>query len=222
MPALTDPSQQRSSDQVLVNPVAVKAAAINPPLRLGVMASGNGTNFEALARAINVGRLSAEIRLLVVNNPGCGAEQRAQALGIACAVVDHKRFDSREALDRDLVRRFQTAEVEAVVMAGWMRIVTMELIGAFQGRLLNIHPSLLPSFRGMDGVGQALRAGVRISGCTVHLVTEELDAGPVIMQAAVPVHAEDDHRSLARRIQKQEHRILPEAVMLAAQAWRQG
>ena len=222
MPALTDPSQQRSSDQVLVNPVAESAPAMSPPLRLGVMASGNGTNFEALARAISAGRLSAEIRLLVVNNPGCGAEQRAQALGIDCAVVDHRCFDTREELDRDLVRRFQNEEVEAVVMAGWMRIVTTELIQAFPERLLNIHPSILPSFRGLDGVGQALRAGVRISGCTVHLVSEELDAGPVIMQAAVPVHAEDDHRSLARRIQEQEHRILPEAVMLAAQSWRQG
>ena len=220
MPALTDPSQQESSDHVLVNPGAGNAAAVNPPLRLGVMASGNGTNFEALARAMSAGRLSAEIRLLVVNNPGCGAEQRARALGIACAVVDHRRFDRREALDRELVRRFQAAEVEAVVMAGWMRIVTAELIEAFPGRLLNIHPSLLPSFRGLDGVGQALQAGVRISGCTVHLVTEDLDAGPVIMQAAVPVHAQDDHDSLSRRIQQQEHRILPEAVMLAAQAWR--
>ena len=222
MPALTDPSQQNSSDHVLVNPGAGNAAAMNPPLRLGVMASGNGTNFEALARAMSAGRLSAEIRLLVVNNPGCGAEQRAEALGIACAVVDHRCFDRREALDRELVRRFQAAEVEAVVMAGWMRIVTAELIQAFPGRLMNIHPSLLPSFRGLDGVGQALQAGVRISGCTVHLVTEELDAGPVIMQAAVPVHAEDDHDSLARRIQQQEHRILPEAVMLAAHGWRQG
>ena len=160
---------------------------------------------EALAHAI-ARAASAEIRLLVVNNPGCGAEQRAQNLGIACAVVDHRGCDTREALDRELVRRFQAAEVEAVVMAGWMRIVTAELIQAFPGRLLNIHPSLLPSFRGLDGVGQALQAGVRISGCTVHLVTEDLDAGPVIMQAAVPVHAED-HDSLVCT-QQQEHRIL--------------
>ena len=171
----------------------------------------------------SAGRLSAEIRLLVVNNPGCGAEQRARALGLpARGEPSPDVLTNRESLDRELVRRFQAAEVEAVVMAGWMRIVTAELIQAFLGRLLNIHPSLLPSFRGLDAIGQALAAGVKVSGCTVHLVTEELDAGPVIMQAAVPVHAEDDHDSLARRIQQQEHRILPEAVMLAAHAWRQG
>ena len=107
-------------------------------------------------------------------------------------------------------------------MAGWMRIVTNELIQAFPDRLINIHPSLLPSFRGLDGVGQALKAGVRLAGCTVHLVTEDLDAGPILVQAAVPVLDTDSHDSLSRRIQQQEHRILPAGLMLAADRWRQG
>ena len=107
-------------------------------------------------------------------------------------------------------------------MAGWMRIVTPVLIQAFPGRLVNVHPSLLPSFRGLDAVGQALASGVTISGCTVHLVTEELDAGPILAQAAVPVLDKDDHASLAARIQRQEHRVLPQAVLRAGLRWRQG
>ncbi len=186
------------------------------------MASGNGSNFEALATAIRDRRINAEIALLVVNNPGCGAQHRAERLGIPWQLINHREYDSRTALDRDLVDRFRTAEVEGIVMAGWMRIVTGELIKAFPDRLINIHPSLLPSFRGLDGVGQALKAGVRLAGCTVHLVTEDLDAGPILVQAAVPVLETDDHDSLSKRIQLQEHRILPSGLMLAAQRWRQG
>jgi phosphoribosylglycinamide formyltransferase-1 len=120
-------------------------------------------------------------------------------------------------LDRALVRAFDAAAVDLVVMAGWMRVVTPTLIGAFPDRLINIHPSLLPSFRGLDAVGQALAAGVRLAGCTAHLVSEEVDAGKILVQAAVPVLNGDDHGSLSRRIQVQEHRILPLAVALAAQ-----
>jgi phosphoribosylglycinamide formyltransferase-1 len=186
------------------------------------MASGNGTNFEALVRAIAAGELCAEIPLLVVNNPGCGAQQRAERHGVPCTVLDHRVLRDRLDLDRELVRRFGDASVEGIVMAGWMRIVTPVLIQAFPGRLLNVHPSLLPSFRGLDAVGQALASGVTISGCTVHLVTEELDAGPILAQAAVPVLETDDHASLAARIRRQEHRVLPQAVLRAGLRWRQG
>lgn len=186
------------------------------------MASGNGSNFEAIELAIRRGELSATIRLLVVNNPGCGAQQRAERLGIPCGVVDHRVHRDRRELDRELVRRFRDAGAEAIVMAGWMRIVTDDLIKAYPSRLVNIHPSLLPSFRGLDGVGQALQAGVQISGCTVHLVTEDLDAGPIVAQAAVPVMADDTARSLAERIHREEHRLLPIALMHIGQTWRQG
>lgn len=186
-------------------------------LRLGVMASGAGSNFEALVVACRSGTLPAEVRLLVVNQPDCGARQRAQHLGVPCQLIDHRQHASREALDRALIAAFQQARVDLVVMAGWMRIVTPVLIQAFPDRLINIHPSLLPSFRGMDAVGQALAAGVRLSGCTAHLVSPEVDAGQVLVQAAVPVLTGDDHASLTARIHRQEHRILPLAVQLAAQ-----
>ena len=207
-PALTDTSQHKPDDHA--------------PLRLGLMASGNGSNFEAVARAIEAGSLNAVIKLLVVNNPGCGAQKRAERLGIPCSVVNHRQLTNRESLDRELVRQFQAADVEAIVMAGWMRIVTSVLITGFPDRLVNIHPSLLPSFRGLDAIGQALAAGVKVSGCTVHLVTEELDAGPIVAQSAVPVLPGDDNASLAERIHEQEHRLLPMALTELALRWRQG
>ena len=222
MPAFSDTSHQARSEQALLQPAGCDGPAIDPPLQLGVMASGNGSNFEAMEMAIRRGELSASIRLLVVNNPGCGAQQRAERLGIACSVLDHRVHRDRHDLDRALVGLFRDAGVEAIVMAGWMRIVTDDLVKAYPERLLNIHPSLLPSFRGLDGVGQALRAGVQISGCTVHLVTEELDAGPIVAQAAVPVLTDDTTRSLAERIQRAEHRLLPAALMRIGRTWRQG
>lgn len=186
------------------------------PLRLGVMASGEGTNFEALVEATRGGPLQASVELLVVNQAQCGASRRAERLGIPCRFLDHRAYPSREDLDGALITEFQAAAVDLVVMAGWMRIVTSRLVEAFPDRLLNIHPSLLPSFKGLDAVGQALATGVRISGCSVHLVRPEVDSGPILVQAAVPVEPGDDAASLAQRIHAQEHRILPLAVAIAA------
>ena len=184
------------------------------------MASGSGSNFEALVQASRRGELAAEVALLVVNNAGCGAQQRAERLGIPWQLHDHRSHPSREALDQALTTSFQAAAVDLVVMAGWMRIVTQTLIDAYPERLINIHPSLLPSFRGARAIEQALAAGVRISGCTAHLVSLEVDTGPILVQAAVPVHQNDDATSLAARIHVQEHRILPLAVQLAAERLR--
>jgi len=193
-----------------------------PLLRLGVMASGDGSNFEALVAACREGVLAAEVVLLVVNEASCGARRRAERLGIPCLLLDHRVHPSREALDEALVHAFRQAAADLVVMAGWMRIVTPVLIGAFPDRLLNIHPSLLPSFRGRDGIGAALAAGVTLAGCTAHLVVPEVDAGPILVQAAVPVLPGDDRASLHQRIRVQEHRILPLAVRIAAERLSQG
>lgn len=186
-------------------------------MRLAVMASGAGSNFEALVEATRSGLLQASVALLVVNHAHCGARERAERLGVPCSWIDHRAFGSREELDGALIDTFQGAEVDLVVMAGWMRIVTPRLIEAFPDRLLNLHPSLLPSFRGLDAVGQALSAGVCLTGCTVHLVRPEVDSGPILVQAAVPVLPGDDAQTLAARIHRQEHRILPLGVALAAQ-----
>jgi phosphoribosylglycinamide formyltransferase-1 len=182
------------------------------------MASGEGSNFEALVAACRRGELQADVVLLAVNNADCGALARAQRLGITTELHDHRQHPDRDSLDQALVASFRKAAIDLVVMAGWMRIVTPRLIAAFPERLVNIHPSLLPSFKGLDGVGQALAAGVTLAGCTAHLVNEAVDGGRILVQAAVPVLPGDDHASLSRRIQVQEHRILPLAVALVASA----
>jgi phosphoribosylglycinamide formyltransferase 1 len=214
MPAAADHSDENAGIQW---PLSQPWPAAHPPLRLGVMASGHGSNFEALVASGRHGDLNASVELLVVNQPGCGSIERAERLGISWRLLDHRRFSSREALDGALIEVFGQAQVDLVVMAGWMRIVTPVLIEAFPQRLVNIHPSLLPSFRGVDAIGQALAAGVTLAGCSAHLVTAEVDGGPILAQAAVPVCPGDDHARLAARIQQQEHRILPLAVALAAE-----
>jgi phosphoribosylglycinamide formyltransferase 1 len=189
----------------------------NPdPIKLGIMASGSGSNFAAIAQAIADGQLNAEIKLLIYNNPDAGVLDRAKQFGIPHQLLNHRDYASREALDQAIVATFQAHNVEWVAMAGWMRIVTPVLIDAFPDRLLNIHPSLLPSFRGIRAVEQALTAGVKITGCTVHIVVPEVDAGQIIMQAAVPVLPNDTTDSLQHRIHLQEHVIYPQAIAIAA------
>jgi phosphoribosylglycinamide formyltransferase 1 len=188
---------------------------ISSPVNLGIMASGSGSNFTAIAQAIAEGQLNAEIKLLIYNNPAAAVRDRATDLKIPAQLLDHREFPSREALDGAIVAAFQAQDVEWVVMAGWMRIVTSVLIDAYADRLLNIHPSLLPSFRGIRAVEQALAAGVKITGCTVHLVVPEVDAGRIIMQAAVPVLPDDTVATLQHRIHIQEHAIYPAAIAIA-------
>lgn len=191
-----------------------------PLLRIGVMASGNGTNFEALVTSIQQNKLKAEIPLLIVNNPDCEARKRAIRLGIPCKVINHKDYTSREELDTEIRNQFKAMDVEGIVMAGWMRIVTSNLINAYHLKIVNIHPSILPSFPGVDAVGQAIKAGVKISGCTVHLVTQNVDSGPILVQSAVMISPKENITTLKRKIQLEEHKILPIGVSIAGELWR--
>jgi phosphoribosylglycinamide formyltransferase-1 len=186
------------------------------PLKLGIMASGNGSNFEAVQSAIASNQLNAQIQVLIYNNPEAQAAQRANNWGIPSVLLNHRDFQRREDLDQQIVQTLQQYQVEWVIMAGWMRLVTPILIDAFPRKIINIHPSLLPSFRGVRAVEQAINAGVKITGCTVHLVCLEVDSGPILLQAAVPVLPNDTPETLHARIQVQEHRILPHAIALAA------
>ncbi len=186
------------------------------PLKLGVMASGSGSNFEAVNSAIAKGQLNAQIQVLIYNNPEAKAAVRAANWNIPAVLLNHRDFQRREDLDQQIVYTLRNYEVEWVVMAGWMRLITPVLIDAFPNQIINIHPSLLPSFRGVRAVEQALEAGVKITGCTVHIVCLEVDSGPILLQAAVPVLPDDTSQSLHARIQVQEHRILPQAIALAA------
>jgi phosphoribosylglycinamide formyltransferase 1 len=185
------------------------------PIKLGILASGSGSNFEAIAQAIATHQLAAQVEVMIYNNPDAKARQRAQNHRIPAQLLNHRDYPSREALDRAIADVFHRYGVELVVMAGWMRIVTPVLLNACP-HVLNIHPSLLPSFKGIHAVEQALAAGVKITGCTVHWVVPELDSGPIIIQAAVPVLPEDTADTLHARIQVQEHRIMVDAIALAA------
>jgi phosphoribosylglycinamide formyltransferase-1 len=180
------------------------------------MASGSGSNLEAIARSIEQGNLHAQIQVVLYNNPGAGVAERANRLGLPTVLLNHRHYPSREALDQAIVQALGAHGVDWVVMAGWMRCVTTVLIDAFPRRVLNIHPSLLPSFPGLRAVEQALAAGVKVAGCTVHQVELAVDSGPVVMQAAVPVEPGDTPATLQARIQVQEHRIYPAAIALAA------
>ncbi len=201
----------------LISPqVSLNQMRNSKSLKLGIMASGSGSNFEAIAQSIKDGQLNAKIEVLVYNNPGIKTVARAEKWGVPAVLLNHRTYKRREDLDTAIVEVMRQYEVEMVVMAGWMRIVTPVLINAFPNRLINIHPSLLPSFKGVRAVEQAIAAGVKITGCTVHFVSLEVDSGSILIQAAVPVLPDDTPETLHARIQIQEHQILPQAIALAA------
>jgi phosphoribosylglycinamide formyltransferase 1 len=182
------------------------------PRTIGVLISGRGSNLQALIDAIAEGRLDARIGVVISNRPNAQGLERARQAGIEAIVVDHKAFEARDEFDRALVGELQRRGVRLVCLAGFMRLVGAPLVDAFPNAILNIHPSLLPAFPGVDAQRQALEHGVKISGATVHFVTLELDAGPIVLQAAVPVRADDTPETLSARILIEEHRLYPEAV----------
>ncbi|MBD2594043.1 phosphoribosylglycinamide formyltransferase [Nostoc spongiaeforme FACHB-130] len=201
----------------LVSPhISDRLPSSDTPIKLGILASGNGSNFEAIAQAMENGQINAQIPVLIYNNPGAKAATRAANRGVETVLLNHREYKNRETLDQQIVQTLRQHDVDLVILAGWMRLVTSVLIDAFPNRIINIHPSLLPSFKGLHAVEQALQAKVTITGCTVHLVCLEVDSGPILMQAAVPVLPDDTPETLHARIQIQEHQILPQAIAIAA------
>jgi phosphoribosylglycinamide formyltransferase-1 len=183
--------------------------------------SGRGSNLQALIDAIDSGELDATIAVVISNRQDAAGLDRARAAGIESVVISHRDFASRDDYDRVLAKELRARQVGLVCLAGFMRLVGTELIDAFPSRILNIHPSLLPAFPGLDAQRQAIEHGVRVSGVTVHLVTAELDGGPIVVQRPVPVMPGDTVESLAARILEEEHRAYPEAVqMILAGGWR--
>ena len=187
---------------------------MSQPPAIGVLISGRGSNLQALIEAVQAGRLGASISVVISNKTGAGGLALAQAAGIPTLVLDHRAFGSRDAYDASLATALHEHGATVVCLAGFMRLVGPPLLNAFPNAILNVHPSLLPAFPGVDAQAQALAHGVRVSGATVHLVTGELDAGPIVLQAAVPVLDEDTPAALAERILIEEHRIYPEAVQM--------
>ena len=182
--------------------------------RIGVLLSGRGSNFEALADSISAGRIpNAEIALVLSNREGAPGTERARERGFATRVIPSKGLE-REPYDRLVVAALREANVDLICLAGYMRLLSPFFVAAFPERILNIHPSLLPSFPGLESQKQALEYGVKFAGCTVHFVDENLDAGPIVLQAAVPIEDGDTEGTLSARILKEEHRIYSEAVKI--------
>ena len=186
-------------------------------LRLGVLASGGGSNLQSIIDRCGDGALAGEIALVVSNNPHAGALERARVAGLPWKCIDHRQFAARESFDQAVVASLLEAGVELVVLAGFMRLISQTFLDAFPGRIMNIHPALLPAFPGLHVQRKALEYGARFSGCTVHFVDGGVDTGPVIIQAVVPVLDSDTEDTLAARILKQEHLIYPRAIQLFAE-----
>lgn len=181
---------------------------------LGVLISGRGSNLQAILDAIAEGRLDARVGVVVSNQADAQGLKRAEKAGVPTAVVSHQDYDSREAFDEAVLAQLKNHDVDIVCLAGFMRILSSVLVRGFPSRILNIHPSLLPAFAGLHAQRQAVEHGAKVSGCTVHLVDEELDHGPILLQAPVPVEERDSEESLSARILEQEHKLYPAAIQL--------
>jgi phosphoribosylglycinamide formyltransferase-1 len=187
---------------------------------LGVLISGRGSNLQAIIDAVAGGRLDARIAVVISNRPEAAGLERARRAGIETLVLSHKAYPDRLAYDRVLASTLKERGVTLVCLAGFMRLLSAEFIRAFPNAVLNIHPSLLPAFPGLDAQQQSVAYGVKVSGATVHFVTPELDAGPIVLQAAVTIEDNDTAESLSERILEQEHRIYPEAIgLILAGGW---
>jgi phosphoribosylglycinamide formyltransferase 1 len=187
---------------------------MKPLLRLGVLGSGKGSNFRAIMEAIGMGRLPAEVRIVISDNENSGILTLAREFQVPCLYVHPGRFRTKlePEVEKDIVRRLLEAEVELVVLAGFMRIVKESLLSAFPGKIINIHPSLLPKYPGLEAWKQALIAGEKVTGCTVHYVNSAVDAGEILGQEAVPIFPDDTAESLHARIQRSEHLLLPAVI----------
>ncbi|WP_145980968.1 phosphoribosylglycinamide formyltransferase [Magnetospirillum sp. ME-1] len=185
--------------------------------KVGVLVSGRGSNLQALLDACADPSFPAEIALVISNVPGVYALERAEKAGVPTLTIPHKGFASREAFDAEMDKALRAAGIEIVCLAGFMRLLSTPFAEGWRGRMINIHPALLPSFKGLHTHRRAIEAGVKLHGCTVHLVTPELDDGPILVQKAVPVLAQDDEDTLAARVLEQEHKAYPEALRLLAE-----
>jgi len=185
---------------------------MNSPRRIAIIASGAGSNMDAIAKACEAGTIPATVGLIICNVPGARVLDRAAARALPHCCINHREFSNRESFEDAMLAALHKANIDLVLLAGFMRILTDRFIREFYGSLLNIHPSLLPKYPGLNTHQRALDAGDRVAGATVHFVTPELDAGPTIAQARVEVSLEDDASTLAARVQEQEHRLYPMAV----------
>lgn len=183
-------------------------------MNIAVFASGRGTNFSAIIRVVKKGKIKASLSLLVCDNPGAGAIGRARRAGIKVALVKREDFSAKEDFEAKIISHLEENKIDLIVLAGFMRLLGPVLVSRYKGRILNIHPALLPAFKGTEGIKDAFAYGVKVSGVTVHFVDEAMDHGPIILQEAVNIEEDDTLESLEKKIHKLEHRVYPQAVKL--------
>jgi len=183
-------------------------------INIGVLASGRGTNLQAIIEAIEDGKIEGEIKVVVSDNPDACALKRAQQYHIDTRYIHFKEFKNREDYDKEIIKILKEKKIDLVVLAGYMRILSPYFIRTYKNKIMNIHPALLPSFPGLHAQKQAVEYGVKVSGCTVHFVDEGIDSGPIVLQKAVEVSDDDTEESLAEKILKEEHQIYPRAIQL--------
>ena len=183
-------------------------------MNIAVFASGRGTNFGAIIRAVKKGKVKANLALLVCDNPKAPAIGRAKRAGIKVALVKREDYPNKKDFENKITQHLKEEEIDLIVLAGFMRMLSPELVGEYKGRILNIHPALLPSFKGTEGIKDAFEYGVKVTGVTVHFVDEEMDHGPIILQEPVKIKEDDSLKSLEAKIHKIEHQLYPEAIRL--------
>lgn len=186
-------------------------------INIAVLVSGRGTNLQAIINAVNRGAIDGKIEIVLSDNPGAYALKRAKRNDIKTRVVNYKNFSSKGEYEQEVMQQLDNYKIDLIVLAGYMRILGSGFIEKYRYRIINIHPALLPAFPGLNAQRQALKYGVKISGCTVHFVDEGMDSGPIILQKAIKVKQSDDEESLSKRILKYEHQLLPRAIQLFAQ-----
>jgi len=196
----------------IISPELTEFRSFSPKLKIGVLASGNGTNFQQLINLSEKGKLDIEIKVLITNKDDAGCIKRAEDVEIPHKIIKDRDFSQKELFELEIINTLIHYDVELIVMAGWMKIVTPFLINKFKNKIINIHPSLLPAFKGGSAIRDSLLNGSKITGCSVHYVEEEVDSGSLIMQAALSIRDDDDINSLSKKIQILEHKILPHSI----------
>ncbi len=204
----------------IISPNLLELKTFNPKLRLAILASGKGSNFEAIINDINNKRLDAEIICLIVNEPNCGAIDIARRFSIPFIILNHRDYADREKLDEAIIESLNTYNIELLIMVGWMRIITHKLLNRYKDRVINLHPSLLPSFKGKNAIKDAFDRRVKITGCSVHIVQEEIDSGPILVQGAIPLTNNQSYQSLTKSMHILEHRVISIGISIAGDLLR--
>jgi len=199
----------------IISPEISEFRKFSPKLKIGVLASGKGTNFQELINLSEKGELDIDIKILITNKDDAGCIKRAESAKIPHKIIRGKDFSQKELFELEIINTLNNFDVELIVMAGWMKIVTPLFINKFKNKIINIHPSLLPSYIGGSAIKDAILNGSKITGCSVHFVEEEVDSGSLIMQAALSIRDDDEIESLSKRIQMLEHKILPHSISQA-------